>query len=400
MASSGWRAWREQQNRYVLTLLPRGLGRLRELAEQIARPAQRPPLTDAEAARQLMFHLRDSGTYRYTLNAAVSDPSIDPVEDFLFNRQEGHCEYFASALALLLRAVGIPTRMVSGFKGGELNTGSGRFEVRQLHAHTWVEAYVDGGWQVLDPTPGARDESVRQRQTSTFTLVDLRASLRQWWVTAVMLTGRQQNQLIYTPIREAAEEWIAAIREQKLGTVIAETARELLRSPEKWISGPGFVAAFLLGLLTAGSVWVIRRVWSAIRRLLRARRLSIHGSDAPTVRFYERFCRLAARCGQVRARSQTQLEFADAVRRQWWSDAVTADLKPVSPDLPSVGDSLPAELTEAFYRVRFGRQTLDAGELARLEGELDDLEKRLQHRDGNQRERDHPEDEGRRPAAR
>src|SRR5262249_38000776 len=89
--------------------LERLIGLARELttsaelsgAENLPR-AQRMALT-------LEAHLRDSGIYAYSLNMAVVDPDIDPVEDFLFNRQRGHCEYFASALALMLRAVDVPS---------------------------------------------------------------------------------------------------------------------------------------------------------------------------------------------------------------------------------------------------------------------------------------------------
>ena len=64
------------------------------------------------------------------------------MEDFLVNRKKGHCEYFASALALLLRSIDIPARIVNGFKGGDWNELTQSMNVRQKHAHSWVEAYV------------------------------------------------------------------------------------------------------------------------------------------------------------------------------------------------------------------------------------------------------------------
>ena len=71
------------------------------------------------------------------------DPSLDPVEDFLVNRKRGHCEYFASALALLLRSIDIPARMVNGFKGGDWNELAQSMNVRQKHAHSWVPSLED-----------------------------------------------------------------------------------------------------------------------------------------------------------------------------------------------------------------------------------------------------------------
>ena len=93
-------------------------------------------------AAALEHYLRESGEFRYSLEQDPGDPNLDPVEDFLVNRRSGHCEYFASALALLLRSIDIPCRMVNGFKGGDYNAMAGVTTVRQKHAHSWVEALV------------------------------------------------------------------------------------------------------------------------------------------------------------------------------------------------------------------------------------------------------------------
>jgi protein-glutamine gamma-glutamyltransferase len=84
----------------------------------------------------------------------------DPLDHFLFETQEGHCEFFATAMALLLRSQGIPTRVVNGFHGGDFNPAGDYFIVRQRHAHSWVEVYFPGlGWQLFDPTPEGDDVS-------------------------------------------------------------------------------------------------------------------------------------------------------------------------------------------------------------------------------------------------
>jgi hypothetical protein len=77
----------------------------------------------------------------------------EPLSAFLFEHPAGHCEYFATALAVLARSRGIPTRLVNGFVGGQHDAGSGLWTVRRKDAHTWVEAY-DRGWWRIDPTPG------------------------------------------------------------------------------------------------------------------------------------------------------------------------------------------------------------------------------------------------------
>jgi hypothetical protein len=101
-----------------------------------------------------------------------------PIEDFLFRDRRGHCEYFASAMVLLLRAQGIPARLVTGFYGAEWSPWDGAWIVRQSNAHAWVEAWTgEGGWRVFDPTPPAGLPAALPR--------DLLASLRLAWESVV-----------------------------------------------------------------------------------------------------------------------------------------------------------------------------------------------------------------------
>jgi transglutaminase-like putative cysteine protease len=106
-----------------------------------------------ERARRLEAHL--ARNYTYTLDF-VGRGGGAPLEDFLFRYRSGHCEYFASALVLLLRAQGIHARLATGFLGADYNPIERLWVVRQSNAHAWVEAYVPNeGWIELDPTPPA-----------------------------------------------------------------------------------------------------------------------------------------------------------------------------------------------------------------------------------------------------
>lgn len=113
-------------------------------------PMEAPP---GVAARALAARLQ---TFRYTRDNP-SGTSEDPLRDFLLRTQAGHCEYFASALALMLRHRGIPTRVVNGYQLGAWVPEGGYFLVTQSEAHSWVEFYdsVQGAWQAVDPTPAA-----------------------------------------------------------------------------------------------------------------------------------------------------------------------------------------------------------------------------------------------------
>jgi hypothetical protein len=80
------------------------------------------------------------------------------IEDFLFEVKKGNCEFFASSMAVLLRANHIPARLVGGFKGGYYNEKGGYYAVANKNAHVWVEAYIDGYWVRFDPTPAAIEQ--------------------------------------------------------------------------------------------------------------------------------------------------------------------------------------------------------------------------------------------------
>ncbi len=107
---------------------------------------------DYDRAVALEQHLRAS--YQYTRATIGREPPSNLIEHFLFQSKEGHCEIFASTLVMMLRAVGIPARFVTGFYATTANPVTGYYEVGALNAHAWVEAYISGfGWVTFEPTP-------------------------------------------------------------------------------------------------------------------------------------------------------------------------------------------------------------------------------------------------------
>ncbi|HET8667619.1 MAG TPA: DUF3488 and transglutaminase-like domain-containing protein, partial [Terriglobales bacterium] len=127
--------------------LPKFDPRIRKLAEEVTRSSPTP----FDKATAIEHYL--STTYGYTLQLPRNMPA-DPLANFLFERKRGHCEYFASAMAIMLRTAGIPSRVVNGFRGGEFNSITGSYIIRARDAHSWVEAYFPGyGWASFDPTP-------------------------------------------------------------------------------------------------------------------------------------------------------------------------------------------------------------------------------------------------------
>jgi len=93
--------------------------------------------------------------YQYSLILDRKDSSVTPLTHFLLQSRSGHCEYFATASVLLLRAMGLPARYASGFSVQEFSRLENRWIVRARHAHAWALVYIEGAWQDFDPTPSS-----------------------------------------------------------------------------------------------------------------------------------------------------------------------------------------------------------------------------------------------------
>lgn len=328
--------------------------------------ARRPRLTASgetgyALARRWESEFIDGTELTYSLNLTVSDPEVDPVIDFLENTRRGHCEYFASALALLLRTQGIPTRVVTGYKGGQMQD-DGRLVVRDLHAHLWLEAYVEDApedpvtgqfgprWITLDPTPAARDAFVlTQEQQSLSVWSRMQEVWSSAWSGSIRMNQRDQQVLIYEPLQSALTESWEAVRE----AVERRAPWELLRpitSPREWFSWRGGLAVFLLLWLLSGFVWLVQKTIAFARR----RRESALARNAPaaTPGFFDRLQSVLARYGVRRPPADTPREFAASIE--------FLSRQPLPSDLPDAA----RELTERFYSVRFGGRPLSETEAA------------------------------------
>ncbi|HEV3030931.1 MAG TPA: transglutaminaseTgpA domain-containing protein [Polyangia bacterium] len=287
--------------------------RVSALARQLAGPGG-APVRQIDA---VVSWLR--ATHAYTLRLPRPTPGLDPVESFLFDTPEGHCEYFATATALLLRAVGIPTRYVNGFLGGEWNEVGHYVAVRDNRAHSWVEAFVPGaGWVRVDATPAlpAAERAGRLRQL--LDALDFRWSR---WVVGYDLA-----------------------RQLELGHRLASRAGvHAPRAPGRHVPG------WLMVLLAVAAVAAVAsRVWPT-RALPRARAPAAPTSDAPVQRLYARALARLARRGLPRHGAETPREYAARV--------AGAGLD---------GDALLAELTELYTAARFGGRPVDREALRRL----------------------------------
>lgn len=233
-----------------------GLGpELSELARRLAGDAP----TRLEKVEAIMGHLR---TFEYTLDERSSarvQAGADPVEGFLLDTQAGHCEYFATAMAVLLREVDVPTRIVNGYYGAHRNDVGDFYAVRQADAHSWVEVHFGPlGWVTFDPTP-----------PSGRTAGDDAA----WWPAATELFDALRNTYLEYVIDYDLGKQLAAL--EQLGLRGSDQAP---RGIGRWVLGGGLVV-----LLAA---WIMRRRWRRRRerpetRLLHRvlRRLAARGVE-------------------------------------------------------------------------------------------------------------------------
>ncbi|MBW2396516.1 MAG: DUF3488 domain-containing protein, partial [Deltaproteobacteria bacterium] len=152
---------------------------------QLARRIVADATTDAARATALARHLRTQG--RYTNDIPDHGNGVrSPIESFLLERTEGHCEYFASSMVVLARSVGLPARIVNGFAGGVTNPIGGFLEVTQSDAHTWVEIhYQQAGWVRYDPTPAGLRMAGAAALRGERWLASLSSAAELWWFRIV-----------------------------------------------------------------------------------------------------------------------------------------------------------------------------------------------------------------------
>ena len=198
------------------------------------------------AARAQLRTCSHSGQFFYSLESQNRDAAVDPLEDFVTTHRLGHCEYFAGALVMMLRSQGIPARMAIGFKGGEWNPLGMYYQVQQLHAHAWVEVYLEtadipredlgkdepppAAWLVLDPTDGVQEAGTVTRRLGLAALWNQYSDYIHvlWSNYVVGLNTRRQQQEIYEPVAVVVGGTADAVA-QPIG--LASRWRALLNSP-------------------------------------------------------------------------------------------------------------------------------------------------------------------------
>ncbi len=285
-------------------------------------------------------------TYKYTLNLTW-DPGPQPVSTFLFKAKAGHCEYFASSMAILLRAVGVPTRLVNGFLMGEFNPVAEDYIVRQSDAHSWVEVYIPGtGWIEFDPTPPDPNDPPTGMFAQLSNYVD---AAQLYWNSYILIydsgaqfqlfrSAQDKAQSLQTNLRITSNDWMEW--GQRFAERVANQVQRVLDNA--WLR--------LLALVTViGTAGFQHRKWVRVQIMIwRLRRGT--GALNPTVveEMFYRAARLAEKQVKRRGPSQTWRE---------WVENITD---------PSRRSSLTKAL-RVFERSKYGRLPVSASEFTMLE---------------------------------
>jgi len=310
---------------------------------RLARDITQNTSNNYDRARLIENYLRTK--FGYTLQLPSRVPA-DPIAEFLFERKQGHCEYFASSMAVMLRTIGIPSRVVNGFHGAEFNQVSGSYIVRARQAHSWVEAYFPvEGWITFDPTPAAGTMVDTSNKLALY-LDAAHEFWREWIINydfghqrtvgAATIDGTRNH---INGMRDAIDRWYSGMLER------ATRAEEKFgREPRRWTATAVVGLCVLLLAINARRLW---RAWIAARTARKPRR---NPETAATI-WYARMEKAVARRGWRKLPAQTPQEFI------------------VTIDHPALRDSV-ARFTQRYERARFGDSPDDAEQLPEIFEEL------------------------------
>ncbi|HEY7911916.1 MAG TPA: DUF3488 and transglutaminase-like domain-containing protein [Blastocatellia bacterium] len=352
----------EIANRY--TKLPRLDPRIERLAREITRGTH----TIFDKARAIESFLKTNFQYSLELEPATGEP----LAEFLFENYKGHCEYFASAMVVMLRSLDIPARIVNGFQMGEYNDVNDLYVVRESDAHSWVEVYFpqSASWVEFDPTPAAGINDYNAGGLFSWFRKYMDA-LEVFWIDYIVTLDSEEQ----ASIAAALQRWMISIK---------DTVKAYYEGAKDWVKGAvdtllgspkwSLESGVRLLLLVVGLIVVVGLAYAAAsykkrgraprtgygpwwHRLFvlptwRRRRLRNGDHRESAVLFYEQMLAIAKRAGLVKKPHETPVEFAAAA-----------------------GFNEVREITLLYNRVRFGGAPLDESEGQRISSLLAQLKK-------------------------
>jgi transglutaminase-like putative cysteine protease len=309
---------------------------------RLARDVTVRQTSDLARARALESYLRTSFSYTEEL---PSEKVADPLAYFLFVRRKGHCEYFASAMAVMLRTIGIPSRVATGFQSGVYNPISDWYVIRASDAHSWVEAYIGGrGWTTFDPTPPDPSRGRMSLWSKLGFYLDAADTFWQEWVLNYDL-DRQLT--LAARMDQSRRHFSTGWYDRALAAWT-----KWRKSAFTWTRQFGFALVLGLVFLVAAAFAgpKLRAWWKSRQHVLRVQRGIVEAADATLL--YQRALKILKRRGFEKPAWLTPHEFAR--------------------NLPaSEAAALVTEFTAAYNDLRFGQRREAAPRMMCLLEELE-----------------------------
>lgn len=309
-------------------MIPSISSRIKELAASIT--------ADSKGTYQKTRAIEDylKKNYSYTLSPN-RDPSMPPVEDFLFKDKGGYCDHFSTAMALLLREVGIPARLVTGYVTGEWNDLGRFYTVRQRNAHSWVEVYFPShGWVSFDPTP-----------SSTPVNENLTAGAINRYIEYIRL--KWDRYIINFTFQDQVNAAKEAKRRSELGRETVLRLIALIRLKDATVLRPLAISISAVVLLYLSLKWRLRAG---------GRRPGLRNKG--TVPFYQEMLQMLAKRGLIKPEGMTPREFTHLVAAARGSDYGSI-----------------TEITASFEKVRYGGMPLTPEEVTSINDGLGEIRK-------------------------
>lgn len=311
-----------------------------ELTEKVVKESNAANRYDA--AKAIESHLQTQ--YGYTLKMKAKGEQ--PLSDFLFNVREGHCEYFASAMVVMLRTQGIAARLVNGFQTGEYNNASDAYTVTTSDAHSWVEVYFPetDSWVTFDPTPAAGQGNAARTGMAAF-FGKYADALELMWIQYVVGYDSQEQRSLASSVGKklfSLQDTLTA-KYESLKRELKEF-RDSLKSDKPWETAN--IAKLILAICFFAVL--ITTLFLFLKRKFKGQRKAAKKS---VIEFYDRMTKILAVKGFQRNEYETPLEFAT-----------------------TIGFPEAVNLTNAYNRVRFGGKELSSDETKKIEDWLREIE--------------------------
>jgi transglutaminase-like putative cysteine protease len=317
--------------------------RIRQLALEITAHSN----SVYDKAANIESYLREN--YNYTTD--LNEYSRNPLESFLFESREGHCEYFATAMTVMLRSINIPCRLVNGFQRGEYNELGRYFIVRQRDAHSWVEVYFpEHGWVEFDPTPDTQYSDLQQLR-SPFLLSSIIDSVKLAWDRYVIFYNIDDQKRFLIIIREKIDLMSRSIVQW------LRIQRDYWRTLLNWqVLFKKMLIPVLLTILIA----ILALFYSPTRKYLSkfVLRKVNDRSVSSNITFYNKMLQILKRKGIKKPKQLTPFEFAQEIQISYPLAYATVN-----------------QLTLTYYKCRYGNEILEETDLKEIKSYLRQLNK-------------------------